>query len=30
MIDKEASNAKKPQQTNGHHENSAMEVDEEL
>jgi len=30
MIDKEASNAKKAQQPNGHHENGGMEVDEEL
>lgn len=30
MIDKEASNAKKAQQTNGIHENGSMEVDEEL
>lgn len=30
MIDKEASNAKKAQQTNGHRENGDMEVDEEL
>lgn len=30
MIDKEASNAKKAQQTNGHQENGGMEVDEEL
>ena len=30
MIDKEASNAKKPAETNGHHENGSMDVDEEL
>jgi 26S proteasome regulatory subunit N11 len=30
MIDKEASNAKKTQQTNRHRENGNMEVDEEL
>lgn len=30
MIDKEASNAKKAHQTNGHHENGGMEIDEEL
>jgi 26S proteasome regulatory subunit N11 len=30
MIDKEASNAKKAHQTNGHRENGGMEVDEEL
>ena len=30
MIDKEASVAKKAEQTNGHHGNGSMEVDEEL
>lgn len=30
MIDKEASVAKKAEQTNGHHENGGMDVDEEL
>lgn len=30
MIDKEASVAKKPAETNGHAENGSMEVDEEL